>query len=542
MQTTNETPFHAGEHAVQSALGVREQVAPWARRAVHPYLTQQLRDFFAQLPWVVATARDDAGRPWVTLLSGEPGFAHSPTPQTLRIEGTLPEGDALTGQLEQGADLGLLGIEPHTRRRNRTNGRIAAVSDSGLHFEVGQAFGNCPQYIVARHAQAIADSERPPRVEALQSLDEAARQWIERADTLLLGSGIERTEAGHESEGLDASHRGGAPGFVLVEDAHSFVIPDYAGNNLYNTLGNLHADPRIAVTFVDFESGSLLQITGRAELDFARPDPVRFPGALRLVRVSVDAVRRLTDVLPMRYDAAEGSVREYRIVERIVESADVTSFLLEGRGCAPLPTFQSGQHLPLEFVVGNGAPNVKRSYSLSASPEDALFRISVKREPEGLVSRHLHDALEKGEIVLGDAPAGEFALAEGDRPIVLLAGGIGVTPLVSMFRTLAARKDARPILFAHGVRDGRHHPFAMEVDALVQEHGNAHRVFAYSRPRSDDSAQDHSGRLDLDVLRPHLATLDADYYLCGPAAFVAELEAALEDAGVPTRQIRSETF
>ena len=540
------SPFHAGERAVQERLGVRERIEPFARRVVRPYLTEQLREFFGQLPWVVAAARDPDGRPWVTLLAGEPGFAHSPHPERLRISGHALPGDALEGALVPGAELGLLGIDLQTRRRNRVNGRIRTLhgDEATLLFDVGQAFGNCPQYIVERAWYPVAEADRAPTVERLDALDAAAVAAIRAADTLFLGSGIEG-DADDVRNGLDASHRGGSPGFVHVEDAHHFVIPDYAGNNHYNTIGNLVVDPRVAVTFVDFETGSVLQITGRAEVDFEPDDAARFPGALRLIHVHVDAVVRLGDALPMRWNPPQGAVREFRIAERIRESEDVTSFLLVGRDDGPAPDFEAGQHLPLEFAVAGSTTPVRRSYSLSNGPGEGHLRFSVKREDRGLVSRHLHDALDVGDCLLVSPPAGDFVMQDGDRPLVLLGAGIGVTPLVSMLRTLVARGDGRDVLFAHGVRDGDHHPFADEVRGLVNAHGDARSLVAYSRPRATDrlgTDHDHAGRLSAELLLARGADPEADYYLCGPPAFVAELTDDLVELGVAETRIRAETF
>ncbi len=139
------SPFHSGEQQVQEKLGVRD-IERWAQKVVRPFMPDEHREFHTSLPFLVVGARDKDGRPWATLLFGPEGFVQSPDPETLRIDATLATGDALEGALIPGVDLGLLGIELATRRRNRVNGRIGDAKELLIfHFE--QSFGNCPQYI-----------------------------------------------------------------------------------------------------------------------------------------------------------------------------------------------------------------------------------------------------------------------------------------------------------------------------------------------------------------------------------------------------------
>ncbi len=138
------SPFHAGEQQVQERLGVRDEIEPWARKVVRGHLPDEHRRFYARLPFVVAAARDGRGRPWATLLVGEPGFVRSPDPRTLAIEARPAAGDALEGAFASGVDVGFLGICLATRRRNRVNGRVSAAGAEGFEVAVDQTFGNCP--------------------------------------------------------------------------------------------------------------------------------------------------------------------------------------------------------------------------------------------------------------------------------------------------------------------------------------------------------------------------------------------------------------
>lgn len=544
LSETGTSPFHAGEQAVQSMLGVRAAIEPWARRVVRPCLPQQHRDFYEQLPFVVAAARDREGRPWATLLTGLPGFLQSPDEKHLRIAASLPAGDALTGSLQAGAELGLLGIDLETRRRNRVNGRLAAVDDGALEFEVGQAFGNCPQYITVRAWRHITPPAAVPAAVRGKELDENAIARIAAADTFFIATGY-RGDDDNAAYGMDASHRGGAAGFVEVPDTRRLVFPDYAGNNHFNTIGNLIRDPRVGLLFVDFETGGLLQISGTAKVDFGPQDVARYPGAQRLVYVDIERLVMLEQVLPLRWSAAKGSVRSLRLADRVAESDDVTSFVFVAGDGGELPDFEPGQHLPIELRTENGGQAVKRTYSLSNRPGEGLYRISVKRHPRGLASRYLHDRLRVGDIVSSGKPDGAFVLEHSGRPAALISAGVGVTPMASMLHTITRERGNRPVYFLHGVRDGAHHPFAAEMRAVADSHANVTLDVSYSRPREVDVEgidYTHRGRIDGARIEQLIPGLDADFYLCGPAGFLADVTGALIARGVDRADIHTETF
>lgn len=531
--------FHAGELAVQERMGVREELAPWASRVIRPFLPEQHRQFYATLPFVVAAARDGLGRPWATLLAGPPGFVRSPDPRRLVIAARPGPGDPLAASLTPGADVGLLGIEPATRRRNRVNGRIAAADADGLTLAVDQTFGNCPQHIRPR-AWHPAPAIEPPPPTITRSLSPEQRARIAGADTLFIASG-HRGAGESAAFGMDASHRGGPPGFVAVEGARRLVIPDFAGNNHFNTVGNLALDDRAGLLFVDFAGGGLLQLTGRATIDWTSPALARHPGAQRLLVFDLDEAIDRPAALPLRWTGEGEAIRSLVVAARRRESDDVVSLVLAARDGGPLAGFRAGQHLPLELAIPGVAGPVARTYSLSGGPGDATYRISIKRQ--GLASRFLHDAIDVGDTLAARAPAGDFVLAAGERPIVLVAAGIGVTPLLSMFAELVHRDDPRPLVFVHVVRDGRHHPFAAEVRALAAASRRATLHVLYTRPRAEDRpGRDYhtAGRLDATRLAALLPGRDVDVYLCGPTAFMAALHDDLERLGVA--QIRHETM
>ena len=289
----DESPFHPGEQKVQKRLGVRD-IEDWARKVVHTYLPEDHRAFHTALPFLVVAARDAQGRPWATLLTGREGFVASPDPRSLVIQAEPVRGDRLESALVRGADIGVLGIELSTRRRNRVNGRILVDSPGVVTFGVEQAFGNCPQYIREREWRRVEGEPAGPPAEGTR-LTSSQRKWIDSADTFFIASGY-RANGESTTFGMDVSHRGGDHGFVRVASDRRLEFPDYAGNNHFNTIGNLVLDPRAGFLFIDFGTGSLLQLTGRATVDWDSEAVARIPGARRLVTFDIEGLRRFLPI------------------------------------------------------------------------------------------------------------------------------------------------------------------------------------------------------------------------------------------------------
>jgi len=536
------SPFHAGEQQVQERLGVRD-IEDWARKVVRHHLPEEHRAFHTAIPFLIVAARDEKGRPWATVLTGRKGFVTSPDPSSLMMDTKPVPGDALEWALVAGADLGILGIELATRRRNRVNGRIKRNGSDVIALSVEQAFGNCPQYIRER-AWRYVDSESAGIPARGTRLTPSQSEWIASADTFFIASG-HRGEEENPAYGMDASHRGGEPGFVQIVSETRLRFPDYAGNNHFNTIGNLVLDPRAGFLFINFETGSLLQLTGRTTIDWDSNAVARFPGARRLVTFDIEEVVELPAAIPLRWDAGAEPVRSLRLVKKNRESDDVTSFILEARDGGPLPAYEPGQHLPIEIRVPGFEEPVRRAYSLSGAPTDKHYRISVKREPQGLASRHLHDHVEPGAILDSRKPAGDFTMSCRDCPVVLVSAGIGVTPLMSMLHTLAAEEGKFPVWFIHGVRDGAHHPLAREARALAANRTGIHIHVAYSRPRPEDRIgidYDSEGRVNGALLASLIQDRDAHYFLCGPPGFMADIQDTLEHRNVRPEHIHTESF
>lgn len=251
--------FNEDERRAQELAGLRA-----GRAAIRPFMPEQHRAFFPLLPYLFTATLDATGAPIASMLWGPAGFVHSPDPTTLRVDALPDLGDPAAGGFAAGQPVGLLGLDLTTRRRNRANGRIAAIDD-GITVAVEQSYGNCAQYIQTRTPALRVRALQA--TEALSALDDAAHGVIETADTFFVAS---RSRAGLGNGGLDISHRGGRPGFVAVR-GDTLVVPDFRGNRFFNTLGNLLGDPRTGLLFVDFATGDLVQIQGTATIEWGEP-------------------------------------------------------------------------------------------------------------------------------------------------------------------------------------------------------------------------------------------------------------------------------
>ncbi|MGF6817469.1 putative pyridoxine 5'-phosphate oxidase superfamily flavin-nucleotide-binding protein [Paraburkholderia atlantica] len=303
---TDVSPFHAGEQEAQQRAGVRDVAESMGRRGIRRFMPEQHREFFAAQPFLVIGGVDASGQPWATLRASSPGFVSSPDARTLRIEGGALAGDPLAAAWREGAQLGALGIEPRTRRRNRVNGVVRSVQGDTLQVEVMQSFGNCPKYIQSRTPSFIERNAAATRAqpEIATHLSSADRELLASADTFFIASANLSEEAG-VGKGGDVSHRGGAPGFVRVDDANTLTTPDYSGNRFFNTIGNLVHDPRAGLLVIDFATGDLLYLAVRAEIIWDGDELAAFAGAQRLVRFHVDEVRRSPGALPFQWSAVE---------------------------------------------------------------------------------------------------------------------------------------------------------------------------------------------------------------------------------------------
>lgn len=227
------------------------------------------------------------------------------------------------------------------------------------------------------------------------------------------------------------------------------------------------------------------------------------------------------------------------------ESSIINSFTLRPVDGGRVIRHKPGQYLTFWFEIP-GHPPVKRNYSISDAPNGASYRISVKREEQGLASGWLHDQVKPGVVLKVAAPAGEFFLAaKPERPVVLLSGGVGLTPMVSMLETITRDHPELAVHFAHGTLDGSTHAMGAHVRGLSQQHHNGRTTIFYQAPRPEDVAgrdYDVAGLIDADWLTANTPVDEADYFLCGPRPFLRALVAALSLSGVASDRIHYEFF
>lgn len=567
------SPFHPGEVRLQQSLGVAERMEEFGRRVIRDFMPDQHRQFYTQLPFVVLGSVDPEGAAWVTLLTGQPGFMHSPDPRTLSFSFTSDLQDPATTHLDNRDAIGLLGIELHTRRRNRMNGTISAHQTDGFDVRVEHAFGNCPQYIQRRDYEFTREPssvEGLPKAVITEALHERARAMIETADTFFVSSYVDDNSGRH----VDASHRGGKPGFVRVNADGSLTVPDFAGNLHFNTLGNFLLNPKAGLVFSDFETGDMLHLTGRAKVILESDEIRAFQGAERIWVFHPEKLVLRPGALPLRWtsqsegqspnslmtgdweqtrkrleaEALKSEWRPFRIAEITDESNSIRSFHLQPADGRGIVAHKAGQHLPIRVRTDQDAAPALRTYTISTAPSDGYYRISVKRQ--GLVSNFLHDSLSVGNVIDVRAPLGAFTIdALERRPTVLIAAGVGITPMLSMLRHIVyeglRKRRVRTTWMFLAARSLADRAFDQEIARLVEQADGAVRLVRLlgdTTNAKEGLDYDAIGRIDVDLFRAALPFDDYDFYMCGPPVFMQGLYDQLRQIGVANARIHAEAF
>lgn len=568
--------FHQGEQEAQTRAGKRDTMEAFGKIAIRPYMPDQHRQFFEQLPFAVMGSVGGQGWPWASILVGGQGFIASPTDRRLDLNALPISDDPLSDALLEGAPIGLLGIDLATRRRNRMNAKVSARSDSGVALDVAQSFGNCPQYIQTRDIDFIRAPDAPvdrELADRFTALDNAARAFITQSDTFFVSSYVD-TSGDPLNGGVDVSHRGGRAGFVKV-DENELTIPDYSGNNFFNTIGNFLVNPKAGLIFPDFTTGDVLMLTGTVEVLWGDdPEIATFKGAERGWRFTLDHGIRIHDALPFRANLGEWSPnslmaddwstaearkvaetrrnawRSLRVAAVKDESSVIRSFTFEAVDDVPLLPFEAGQFLTIRITPQGAAPLV-RNYTVSSAPGDAGYRISVKREPDGVVSNHLHETLKVGDIIEAKAPKGAFYIDPLEkRPAVLIAGGVGVTPMVAMAQHVlqegVRKRYTRPLTIFHASHSTEQRAFFTDFREIeTASNGKIRYVSVIGQVEKHDRQGvdfDAVGRVDAALIREHLPYDDYDFFLCGPAPFMQAVYDSLRDLGAPDARIFAEGF
>ncbi|MBT5231917.1 MAG: FAD-binding oxidoreductase, partial [Methylococcales bacterium] len=310
--------FHRGEAFIQDKIGVKAQMAHFAPRVITPELPEQHQRFYEQLAYLFVGHVDEQGNPWVSILYSQPGFIKATSCQQLNISADTTLGDPLSRSLKKGAHIGILGIDLASRRRNRLSGKINKLAAGSFDVTVDQAFGNCSKYIQSRSMRFTHNKALVPRVDSFTQLDIKTQQFIASADTFFVASHNLKGSK-EKNEGVDVSHRGGVPGFIHVKD-NTLTIPDYSGNQHFNTLGNFIEQPKAGLLFIDFNTHSVLMVTGSVNIIWNVENAERFLNAQRLWGFTLEKGMWLHNVLPMSW-----SFKSYSPFNKVLQESRNTN-------------------------------------------------------------------------------------------------------------------------------------------------------------------------------------------------------------------------
>lgn len=564
--------FHQGELAVQ-AMANESSIAQRNGRVLSDSILPGAIPFIAQQNMLVVSSMDESGRPWSSVLFGRAGFVQANTKGSLSLDLSLMhvnQEDTFWHNIKHNAQVGVLAIELSTRRRFRVNGRIErlnadALANTQFEIKVQQAYPNCPKFIQRRNLkiEETAFSERMPEASFGIDLTQDHIDMMVQSDSFYVSSAslLKDNDSGAEAYSLDASHRGGLPGFIKVLDKNTLLIPDYPGNSLFNTLGNLHLYAKAGIIFVDFDNARVLQLSGSANILWDKEDETNHAsGTKRFWQLFVETwqetkipkgingyfqdysphnprekkVKADNDIDPnkplnlrvLKVEQKSPRINLYRLGAIEGAKEDV----IQGKHKAQvLPPFDAGAHLPIEVTLADGK-TVLRHYSiLSSVKERGFYDIAVQREEVGRGgSKVIHDRFELGSIVQVLPPKNEFPLGQDNNHKVLIAGGIGMTPILSMLRDLVAQDKSFEIHYS--ARHETDLAFKAEVHALA-----ADKAFFYT-------SQDEQGnRLDLVRLMAS-AKVDSHIYMCGPLGMITQVRELAKNHGWDNSRVHFESF
>jgi len=270
---SDDSGFHSGERAMQIAAG-ETAIADRNIAVLSDTVIAGARPFIGKQFMVVLASIDADGGLWSSPVFGKPGFLNADAGNAIRIDAPAKDrdlADPLWGNITGRSELGMLFIELGSRRRYRVNGTVRQLDDGGIDVAIREAYPNCPKYIQRRHLRQLGEPTLPVQAAHGSVLRGTVEDIIRQADTLFIASA-------HAETGADASHRGGSPGFIALVNETTLRIPDFHGNSLFNTLGNIAADPRTGLCIPDFVHGQLLQLTGTATIHWNQDDPDHLTG------------------------------------------------------------------------------------------------------------------------------------------------------------------------------------------------------------------------------------------------------------------------
>lgn len=542
--------FHHGETKVQRQAGEFD-TAQVNGRVISNMIPGGAVPFLSQLQLIWISSVDYQGTLCCTPLFGYPGFITAPTPDTLVIDKTklliIPE-DPFWQNIQEQVALGILALEQSTRRRLRVNGFVNKKNKSIILINVIEAYPNCPKYITRRglhikleediaqktnHSQLIASNKQ---------LSSKQQQLIEQSDSFFVASAFQTIENGQKDFRCDASHRGGYPGFVEVKK-NRLIIPDYKGNSMFNTLGNIEQYNHASILFIDYQNNRYLQLSGKAKILWDQDDPQsKSAGTKRFWQLDINRCYeyQLSELIEWSFlDYSPHNPRpkqqlETQQLDLVIDSVEIKSeriklFRLIARSKGVLPAFEPGAHLPIELTASDGRKLVRHYSILSSSRDNRFYEIAVQKELNGRGgSKYIHDTLTLDSAVSASAPVNNFSMQPSDKHHILIAGGIGVTPILSMARELSESNKSFEVHYAASDKTGL--VFKQELKKLAN--GNSH--FYYSKGKG-------AKRLDIEaLLQTHPP--ETQVFICGPNRMLQAVRETAEKNGWKPAQIHFESF
>ncbi len=288
-----KSKFHSGEIAVQTRAGVHD-IALRVSRVISSTLPHNVQYFLEIQSMVVIGSLDSNNRVQASVLTGNPGFIQALDERTIRIDTMTFDGDPLIENLKKRNEIGILAIDLVNRHRLKIKGE-AQIKNGIIYVTVKRAYAQCPKYIQAREAGSIpSESLTRQNIQHLENLSNDLQKFIATSDTFFIATY-------HEESGIDVSHRGGNPGFIKVLNQNKIVFPDYSGNSMFNTLGNISVNPGASLLFIDFQNGSTILLTGEAKIIWDGDRVLEFAGAERLVEFEICGVVHTSDAVPLKW-------------------------------------------------------------------------------------------------------------------------------------------------------------------------------------------------------------------------------------------------
>ncbi|KAK9867032.1 hypothetical protein WJX84_003348 [Apatococcus fuscideae] len=522
--------FHRYERELQNKVLTAEAIESGFGLFFRKNFLPKYREFYDKLQLLYLSTQDAGGSPVVLAFTGPPGFI-----RTTQDEMVLrPHSPVEKGLFPAGKQVAILGLVLQDRDRYRMNGTVVSSDSQRLRLRVGYSYGNCPKYIQARRLEVhapikIAGGLDPSPIKGQRVLDQRHQHLVAQADTFFIGTYVDEAEDDVDAAAIscDISHRGGAPGFVQMSrsgGATQLTWGDYRGNNFFNTLGNILANGQAALLFIDFQTGDTLICRGLPIQTVGPPEYSPYnPAASLAARVQCVGIE----------DAAHG-------IKTFTWSAPQPA-IIDGKPTAFTHTAgQFGSFNFQDLEAPGGVTN--RTWTISSHPDQLAssntFAITVKRA--GLVSSWLHDHLRVGDQIGWGGVDGQFTADPSVKHAVLIGGGIGITPLRSMFHTFL--KHGIHITLLYSIRHSREGTFMTEF--LRAAEGKPRQVKVHVTVSGADAEwKGPRGRLSSTIIKTLVPDLlESAVYLCGPEAFMDGVKTHMENLGLPSSQIFTESF